>query len=168
MTDGWGISCELALRWMSLDLTDDKSTLVKVIVWCHQATRHYLSQWWPRCLSSYGIIRPQWVNSLWSNEVISKYRSGTTLLQVMACCLMASSHYLNQCCLKCQQVLVAFTRGQLLRKCSRYLSQIWDWKLLNQDYSHISQGSMRWYGQSEAQRSSVGPMLVIWPTRTIV
>ena len=23
--DGWGISCEIALIWMSLDLTDDKS-----------------------------------------------------------------------------------------------------------------------------------------------
>ena len=23
---GWGISCEIALRWMSLDLTDDQST----------------------------------------------------------------------------------------------------------------------------------------------
>ena len=29
--DGWGISCELALRWMSLDLIDDKSTLVQVM-----------------------------------------------------------------------------------------------------------------------------------------
>ena len=29
---------------MSLDLTDDKSTLVQVIVWCRQATSHYLSQ----------------------------------------------------------------------------------------------------------------------------
>ena len=28
---GWGISCEL-LRWMSLDLTDNKSTLVRVRV----------------------------------------------------------------------------------------------------------------------------------------
>ena len=40
--DGWGISCELALRGMPLDLTDDKSTLVQVIVWCRQATSHYL------------------------------------------------------------------------------------------------------------------------------
>ena len=24
MTDGWGISCEIALMWMSMDLTDDK------------------------------------------------------------------------------------------------------------------------------------------------
>ena len=59
--DGWGISCELALRWMSLDLTDDKSTLVQVIAWCRQATSHYLSQWWLRSLSSYGVTRHQWV-----------------------------------------------------------------------------------------------------------
>ena len=27
--DGWGISCEIALRWLSLDLIDGKSTLVQ-------------------------------------------------------------------------------------------------------------------------------------------
>ena len=32
---GWRISCCIDLRWMSLDLTDDKSTLVQVMVWCH-------------------------------------------------------------------------------------------------------------------------------------
>ena len=53
----------LPFRWMSLDLTDDKSTLVQVMAWCHQATSHYLSQCWPRSLSSYGITRPQWVNA---------------------------------------------------------------------------------------------------------
>ena len=37
--DGWGISCEIALRWLSLDLTDDKSTLVQVMAWCCQATQ---------------------------------------------------------------------------------------------------------------------------------
>ena len=56
--DGWVISCELALRWMSLDLTDDKSTLVQVMAWCHQATSHYLSQGWPRSLSPYGNTSP--------------------------------------------------------------------------------------------------------------
>ena len=61
--DGWGISCELALRWMSLSLTDDKSTLVQVMAWCRQAASHYLSQCWPRYLSPYGVTRPQWVNS---------------------------------------------------------------------------------------------------------
>ena len=57
-----------ALRWMPQDLTDDKSTFVQVMAWCRQATSHYLSQCWPRSLSPYGVIRPQWVNiqyTLW-------------------------------------------------------------------------------------------------------
>ena len=62
--DGWGISCQIALRQMTLDLTYDKSTLVQVMAWCCQAPNHYLSQCWPRYLSPYGVPRLQWVNSL--------------------------------------------------------------------------------------------------------
>ena len=62
--DGWVISCELALSWTSLDLTDYKSALVQVMAWCRQATNHYLSQCWPRSLSPYGVTWPQWVNTL--------------------------------------------------------------------------------------------------------
>ena len=60
--DDWDIPCEIALRGFSLDLIDDKSTLVQVMAWCCQATSHYLSQCWPRSMSQYGITRPQWVN----------------------------------------------------------------------------------------------------------
>ena len=60
--DGWCISCKIVLKWTPMDLTDGKSTLVQVMAWCRQATSHYLSQCWPRSLSPYGIIRPQWVN----------------------------------------------------------------------------------------------------------
>ena len=49
--DGWGICCEIALIWMSLDFTDDQSTLVQVLACCHQATSHYLSQCRPRSLA---------------------------------------------------------------------------------------------------------------------
>ena len=61
--DGWSISCELALKWMWLNFTDDKSTLVQVMAWCRLATSHYLSQCWPKSLSPYGVTRPQWVNA---------------------------------------------------------------------------------------------------------
>ena len=61
--DGWGISCDIAIRWMSVDLTDDKLTLVQVMAWCHQAKSHYLSQCWPSSMLPYGITRPQWVNT---------------------------------------------------------------------------------------------------------
>ena len=36
-------------------------------------------------------------NSLWPSDTIWRQGSRSTLAQVMACCLMASSHYLNQC-----------------------------------------------------------------------
>ena len=62
--DDWGISYEIALRWLSLDLTDEKSTLVQLMAWCRQASSHYLSQCWPSSMLPYGITRPQWINSL--------------------------------------------------------------------------------------------------------
>ena len=62
--DGWGISNEVAIRWMSLDFSKNKSTLVQVMAWCHQATSHNLNQCWPRSLSPYGVIRRQWVKAL--------------------------------------------------------------------------------------------------------
>ena len=113
--DGWGISCELVLRWMSLDLIDDKSTLVQVMAWCHQATSHYLNQCWPRSLLPYGFTRPQWVTSIIFKLIIEISRrricygitlrsvplnlinKKSTLVQVMALCHQAPSHYLNQC-----------------------------------------------------------------------
>ena len=63
--DGWCISCEISLIWMSVDFTDDHSTLVQVMAWCRQATSHYLSQCWPRPLTPYGVIRPQLIVSNW-------------------------------------------------------------------------------------------------------
>ena len=59
--DDCDISCEIALIWMSLDFTDDQSTLVQVMACCRQATSHYMSQCWPRSQLPYGGTRPQWV-----------------------------------------------------------------------------------------------------------
>ena len=55
------IPCEIALWWLLLNLTDDKSTLVQVKAWCCQATSHHLSKCWPRSLLPYAVTRPQWV-----------------------------------------------------------------------------------------------------------
>ena len=60
--DGWGISCEIVLRWMSMDLTDDKSALVHMMAWFRQATSHYLRQCWLRSVLPY--------DSLGHNELI--------------------------------------------------------------------------------------------------
>ena len=69
MIAGSGISYEIALIWISLDFTDDQSTLVKVMAcWC-QATSHYLSRCWPRSMSPYGVNRPEWVNDRFDQYV---------------------------------------------------------------------------------------------------
>ena len=92
MIDDWGISGEIGLRLLSLDLNDDKSTLIQVMAWCHQATSHYLSQGWPRSMPPYGITRPQSVNChylytikfLKSSPIIMLYKQpyyGTTKLE---------------------------------------------------------------------------------------
>ena len=44
------------------------------------------------------------INSLRPNDAIWQHRSGSTLAQVMACCLTAPSHYLNQCWLTISKV----------------------------------------------------------------
>ena len=59
--DGWCISCDIDLIWMSLDFNDEQSTLVQVMAWCRQAPSHYLNQCWRRSLLPYGVTRPQWV-----------------------------------------------------------------------------------------------------------
>ena len=53
--------CEITLRWKTQNFNNDKSTLVRVMAWCCKAPIHYLSQCWPRSLSSFCVIKPQWV-----------------------------------------------------------------------------------------------------------
>ena len=40
-------------------LLHQMSTLIKVMVWCRQATSHLLNQCWPRFTSPLGVTRPQ-------------------------------------------------------------------------------------------------------------
>ena len=55
-----GTRWELSLKWTQ-ENRNDKSALVQVMAWCHQAIIHYLSQSWPRCMSSFGATMPQCV-----------------------------------------------------------------------------------------------------------
>ena len=59
MIGGRSVAFEIALRWMSMDFTDDKLTLIMVMAWCVVAPSHYLSQCWPRSMLWYAITRPQ-------------------------------------------------------------------------------------------------------------
>ena len=84
--------CKIIVTWLPQNSTADKSTLVQVMVWCRQATSHYLSQCLFRSMPSYGITRPQWVktieyitvysnvsDSLWPSDAILWYKFGSTV-----------------------------------------------------------------------------------------
>ena len=64
------------------------------------------------------------VNSLWPSDVIWRQRTWSTLVQVMACCLTAPNHYLNQCWLIISDVL---WHSQEMITIS---TLIWIWKFL--------------------------------------
>ena len=65
------------------------------------------------------------INSLWPSDAIWRQLSGSTLAQVMACCLTAPSHYLNQCWL--------IFKGTLWHSpVSNFIGIFWDTKSKNE------------------------------------
>ena len=84
---------KLAMRCMAEGEPAIHLTLALILVcweacWytCTRTGRCYLHFWHDSWL----------INSLWPSDAIWRYRSVSTLVQAMACCLTASSHYLNQ------------------------------------------------------------------------
>ena len=67
------------------------------------------------------------INSLWPSDTIWQQKSGSTLAQVMAWCLTAPSHYLNQCWLIISEGLWHSPEGKFVKIT---LSLIWVWTLL--------------------------------------
>ena len=55
-------------------------------------------------------------NSLGPSDTIWRWRSWSTLVQVMACCLTAPSHYLNQCWLITREVLWHSSEDIIIRR----------------------------------------------------
>ena len=70
-------------------------------------TKHFLA-----------VITPRYFNSLWPSDAIWRSRSVSTLAQVMACCLTAPSHYLNQCWLIISEVQWHSYQGNFTRDAS--------------------------------------------------
>ena len=57
ITGSYGISSEIALLWLFLHLMNEKSKLVQLMAWCHQATGHNLNQFWARSPTQQAIAK---------------------------------------------------------------------------------------------------------------
>ena len=64
-------------------------------------------------------------NSLWPSDAIRQHKSGSTLDQVMACCLMAPSHFLNQHWLLISKLLQYSPRSNFT--VSTWATILWWW-----------------------------------------
>ena len=84
------------------------------------------------CWRSTPVLFPRIIvspfNSLWPSDVIWWLRTGSTLAQVMACCLTAPSHYLNQCWLIINGIVWQSPKT-FNRNGSRYLFVKWVLKI---------------------------------------
>ena len=69
------------------------------------------------------------INSLRPSDAIWRHRSGSTLAQVMACCLAAPSHYLNHCWLIISKVQWHSSEGNFVRDTSATIHLKLNWNL---------------------------------------
>ena len=74
--------CEIAFRRMAQIPTKNRSTLVQVMAWYHQATSYYPGQCWPSFISPFGITRPQWVNPSSADHL--RYHYSDVIMRTMA------------------------------------------------------------------------------------
>ena len=76
-----------------------KTVAILSLPQCISWSQHLLlCGYWERLNGNFMSYKPQSskFNLLWPSDTIWRHRSGSTLAQVMACCLTAPSHYLNQ------------------------------------------------------------------------
>ena len=83
------------------------------LVVTHIVTYHR-SQW-VNLLHHHKVVMRQ-INSLGPSDTMWHWRSWSTLVQVMACCLTAPSHYLNQCWLIISTVLWHSSEDIMIRR----------------------------------------------------
>ena len=76
-----------------------------IIIWLIDTVVWLLEFQWSNCVEEGWINLTILINWLGPSDAIWRWRSWSKLLQVMACCLTAPSHYLNQCLLIISRVL---------------------------------------------------------------
>ena len=80
------------------------------MAWCHKATTHHRSKWWPRFMSPYGVTRPQWLKL--THNAVCLYCS-FFIWYVMYICIYSGVMWLK---CQCQILYVA----RIMRFCTRF------------------------------------------------
>ena len=121
-------------------------------------------------LMTYSLASPagMFFNSLWPSDVIWRQGSMSISDQVMACCLAAPSHYLNQSWLMISEALWHSPDSNFTENTS-YLSSKWVSNLLILYCSEILQGPMsqEYRDHSGHERSQLYPRISLAPQKIV-
>ena len=118
---------------------------VACLTHCSGNFNNYLTSHWIRW--EYLLVNSQvLVDSLWPSDTIWRHKYGSTLAQVMACCLTAPSHYLNQCWLIISKAS-SIHLSEILQEIQRLSDTEITWKITFLKFVQISQGAkeLTWF-----------------------
>ena len=124
------ISIKISLKFVPKGPINNNPALVQIMAWRRSGDKPLSEPMMVSLLTHICVTQPQWVkrfcstciisvitkaysmsyyktslNSLWPSDATWQHRSGSSLAEVMACCLAASSHYQSQCWLSVSIVL---------------------------------------------------------------
>ena len=90
-------SYPISIPWLLMTLWCKKHAAKDTLHWYQYHHWCCPGSWYCQAINQHGIDYHSQVNSLGPSDAIWRQKTGLTLAQVMACCLTAPSHYLNQC-----------------------------------------------------------------------
>ena len=92
----WDVTAGGILRTgVLICLVDNKSALVQAMAWHWKGDKAFTEPLMTQFTDIY-LSPGLWLNSFWPSDAVWWYRSGSTLVQVMVCWLMAPSHCLGK------------------------------------------------------------------------
>ena len=90
------ILIEISLKFVPKGPINNIPALVQIMAWRWIGDKPLFEPMLPDSLTHICGTRGRWVNGLWSSVAMRQHKSVSTLAQVLACCLRAPSHYLDQ------------------------------------------------------------------------
>ena len=132
-----------AVRWINLLLPGQKK----------------IYQWRGKCSGQ--VSKNVSFNSLWPSDANWWQRFGSTLAQVMACCLVAPSHYLNQCWFIISEVQRHGTWKKFRERCPNHQSLKWTWNTNHSSKSLLKSSRGQWVNHCHWEGVAV-PLWAWW------
>ena len=94
LNDNIWIPIKISLKFVPKGSINNIPALVQIMGWRRPGDKPLSEPMMVNLPTHICVTRPQWVNLMWLRDILQWHKSG--MAELMACCRMAPSHYLNQ------------------------------------------------------------------------